>query len=425
MKYRILLLGSGGRESALAWKLIQSPLCGRLYALPGNPGIAEKAELVQGLGMDDYEALAQWCLRREIDLTVVGPEAPLVGGLVDVFQAHGLRVFGPDRAAAILEGSKVWTKSFLHRHEIPTARFIAFENVEQARAWLPQAPWRMVLKADGLAAGKGVILPSTQEEAEAALTELMEGAAFGQAGQRIVIEERLEGPEISVFALCDGRQGWILGSAQDYKRALDGDRGPNTGGMGSLAPSPLATSSLLQKVRTRILEPTLAGMAAEGRPYRGLLYLGLMITSEGPKVIEFNCRFGDPETQALLPLLEDDLLALLWRIADGQSLDAKALTTAASKRRSVCLVLADEEYPGKVRGGRVLHGLRELGGVQVFHAGTRLDGERLLSTGGRVLNLVAVADSFELARDHVYAAARSLTLEGLRWRQDIGAGLDQ
>ena len=346
-----------------------------------------------------------------------------MGGLVDVFQTHGLRVFGPDRAAAILEGSKAWTKSFLNRHEIPTARFITFEDAAQARAWLPKAPWPLVLKADGLAAGKGVVLPASSEEAERALVAMMEDDRFGEAGHRVVVEERLEGPEISIFALCDGRQGRILGSAQDYKRALDGDRGPNTGGMGSLAPSPLVTSALLQTVQKKILQPTLDGMASEGRPYRGLLYLGLMLTAEGPKVIEFNCRFGDPETQALLPVLEDDLLALLWKVADGQNLDHKA-HSETGKRRSVCLVLADEDYPGKVQGGRELRGLRELRDVQVFHAGTRLQGDALVSSGGRVINLVAVSETYEQARERVYAAARLLSCEGLRYRKDIGLNLD-
>lgn len=418
MKLKVLLLGSGGREAALAWKLAQSPLCGRLVAAPGNPGMEALAEIVKGLDPRNHDELADWCIRREIDLVVVGPEQPLVEGLADQLEGRGIHVLGPGKLAAELEGSKAWAKAFMTRHNIPTAAHSTVDNLEQARIVMQRAQGAVVLKADGLAAGKGVVLPDSEEEALEALEEMLSGDAFGEAGHRVVIEERMAGPEVSVFALCDGREAYVLGTARDFKRASDGDQGPNTGGMGALSPSPDASPELLKRVRSEILDPVLRGMQAEGRPYRGILYLGLMLTTEGPKVIEFNCRLGDPETQALLPLLEIDLLDAFRRAASGEGLGKLKVVESGSK--ALCLVLASEGYPANPQTGRQLSGLEETGDCLLFHAGTtRGPSGELLSSGGRVLNLVGVADSWEEAGEQAYAAAARVRLEGLQYRKDI------
>ena len=421
-RLRVLLLGSGGREAALAWAFSRSPRCGKLLAAPGNPGLRPWAECLP-LDILDAEAVIACCRGHAVDLVFVGPEQPLVAGLVDRLSEAGIPAFGPSRAAAELEGSKAWAKAFMRRCGVPTATFESFDDLGAARAFLARAPWPVVIKADGLAAGKGVVLPETAGEAQAALAGMLDGSAFGAAGATVVIEERLRGPELSVFALCDGEEGRILGSARDHKRVGEGDSGPNTGGMGAVSPSPLATPELLTRVREEILEPVLAGMVAEGRPYRGILYLGLMLTEHGPAVIEFNCRLGDPETQALLPLLQIDLLEAAWNIARGRGLPP--VEADPGSRFSACVVLAAEGYPGSPRRGDPIEGLEELAGERdllVFHAGTALDAAgRLVSAGGRVLGLTGLGDSLEEARSRALGAMARLRLRGAHYRKDIGA----
>ncbi|MFA7330734.1 MAG: phosphoribosylamine--glycine ligase [Candidatus Delongbacteria bacterium] len=419
---RVLLLGGGGREAALAWSLARSPLCRQLFVAPGNPGLTD-GDCRPGLDPLDGLAVAEFCRAEAVDLVFVGPEQPLVAGLVDELAARGIPAFGPSRLAAELEGSKAWAKAFMERHAIPTAAHRTFSRLDEALDFLAAAPWPVVLKASGLAAGKGVVLPASAPEARAALESMLDGSAFGAAGATVVIEERMNGPELSVFALCDGARGWILGSARDHKRVGEGDTGPNTGGMGALAPSPLATPALLKQVRREILEPVLAGMAAEGRPYRGILYLGLMLTSAGPRVIEFNCRLGDPETQALLPLLELDLLEWAERIARGGHLPAAA-DPPLKPGCAVCVVLAAAGYPGPVRGGERLEGLDGLTepGLLAFPAGVARDAAgRLCSAGGRVLGLTALGATAAEARARALAAAERVAFKGVHYRKDIGA----
>jgi phosphoribosylamine---glycine ligase len=424
-KLKVLLLGSGGREAALGWKLQQSELCGRLYALPGNPGLECCAERVQGLDLQHLDDTADWCQRREIDLVVVGPEQPLVDGAADDFRSRGIRCFGPSRLAAELEGSKVWAKDFMKRHGVPTADYRIFEDAAAARTWLARAPWPVVVKADGLAAGKGVVLPEDAAAAEAAVDGMLSGTAFGAAGRRIVVEQRLSGPEVSVFALCDGERGWILATAQDYKRALDGDRGSNTGGMGSISPSPHEDKTLRDFVRHEILDRVLAGMRLEGRPYSGLLYIGLLLARDGPRVIEFNCRFGDPETQVVLPRLQLDLLERLWLIACGEPLETPRRPKDPCQGKAVGLVLASAGYPGPVDDGHPISGLERVEGAQVFQAGTRRGADgRLLTRGGRVLTVVATGESWAAARATAYREAGKISFAGMQLRGDIGLGVE-
>ncbi|MDP2359590.1 MAG: phosphoribosylamine--glycine ligase [bacterium] len=424
MARRVLLLGGGGREAALAWAFARSPLLAKLFAAPGNPGMGPRVECVPGLDMLDAEAVIAFCRARQVDLVFIGPEQPLVAGVGDALSAAGVPVFGPSRAAAELEGSKAWAKAFMARHQVPTAAHASFTDLAEALAFLEQAPWPVVIKASGLAAGKGVVLPTSDEEARAALRAMLGEGAFGEAGATVVIEQRMSGPELSVFALCDGQRAWILGSARDHKRLGEGDTGPNTGGMGAIAPSPLATPALLDRVRREILDPVLAGMAGEGRAYRGILYLGLMLTEGGPCVIEFNCRLGDPETQALLPLLEIDLLQLAWDLACGGRLPAREPPMVGTLR-AACVVLAAEGYPGPARRGDLITGLENLCGewdLLVFHAGTALDeAGRLVSAGGRVLGLTALGRDAATARQRALAAAACVRFAGCHYRKDIGA----
>jgi phosphoribosylamine--glycine ligase len=419
----VLLLGGGGRESALALTLSRSPHCRALLVAPGNAGLARSVRCLPRLDPLDVEAVAGLVRQEGLDLVLVGPEQPLVAGLVDGLEQRGIRVFGPTRAAAALEGSKAWAKEFMLRHRIPTAAHRIFTSLSEAEAFLDQAPWPVVLKADGLAAGKGVVLPEHAAEARATARAMLVEGAFGAAGSTLVVEERMCGPELSVFALCDGESAWILGSARDHKRVGEGDTGPNTGGMGALAPSPLATPEHLARVRREILDPVLAGMRAEGRPYRGILYLGLMWTDRGPRVIEFNCRLGDPETQALLPLLQVDLLEAAWTVARGLPLPAEPVPMLAPGA-CVCVVLAAEGYPGPVRSGDPILGVpeAEAGGAAVFHAGVKAGGSGdLLTAGGRVLGLSARGATAQEARERAMAAAGRVSWPGLHYRKDIGA----
>jgi phosphoribosylamine--glycine ligase len=416
-----LLIGTGGREAALAWKLRQSPLLKHLHILPGNPGLARWGEVHPGVDIRNAEALAHWCRLNTTDVVLIGPEQPLVDGLADTLRAHGIPVFGPSQAAARLEGSKAWAKAFMQRHGIPTADYRAFRDEHAALDFLRSAPWPVVIKADGLAAGKGVILPSSRQEAILAVEGMLSGQDFGEAGLEIVIERRLVGPELSLLALCDGTRAHLLAPAQDHKRVGDGDVGPNTGGMGTFAPSPAATPELRELIVRTILEPTLLGMAAEGCPFTGTLFIGLMLCDDGPRVIEYNCRFGDPETQVVLPLLEEDLLELVWRIASGTGLENWHLPERWNGA-AVCVVAAAGGYPGPVGKGQVIHGLDRVVDVECFPAGVALDGEgRLISAGGRVFSLMARADTLAQARYRVYCALADTAFDGMHYRRDIAA----
>ena len=409
----VLLLGSGGREHAIALALAKSPLLDALFAAPGNPGIATVATCL-GVDPGDHAAVVAACRAHEIGFVVVGPEAPLVDGIVDTLEAAGISAFGPSKAAARLEGSKGFTKDFCARHSIPTAAYRRCADRRAADAYLAQVGAPIVVKADGLAAGKGVVVAMTRTEAEAALAAIFE---TGAAGEGVVLEAVLEGEEASFFALCDGMQAVAFASAQDHKRVGDGDTGPNTGGMGAYSPAPIVDDAMQARIMREIVEPTLRGMAAEGAPYRGVLFVGLMIGRDGPKLIEFNVRFGDPETQAMLPRLEDDLLALLFACAAGVSPSPVRFSADVG----LTVVMAAAGYPGAPRKGGTIRGLDRLADVIVTHAGTRcVDGE-LLADGGRVLNVTALGATVETARATAYAAIDAIDWPDGFCRRDIGA----
>ncbi len=416
---KILLLGSGGREHALAWKLVQSPSVEVLYAAPGNPGIAKlpKCRLVE-LDSEDSEACAAFAESHAIDLTVVGPEAPLVGGIADVFAARGLKVFGPKKGAAQLEGSKAFSKALMEKYHIPTARFKTCTSLEEARAYVKEAGAPIVVKADGLAAGKGVVVAMTQGEALQALEELMGDRKFGSAGEKAVLEEYMEGEEASLLAFTDGSTVVPMVASQDHKRVFDGDKGPNTGGMGTYAPAPVVTKAVEELAIETILKPTVAAMAAEGLPYVGCLYAGLMIKDGVPKVVEFNCRFGDPETQVVLPLLEGDLAQIMLACAEGRLKEQKF---SQKEGAAVCVVLASGGYPGSYVKGREITGIEEAeaAGAVVFHAGTAAKDGKLVTAGGRVLGVTATAPTIREARNAAYTAASKISFEGCFCRQDI------
>jgi phosphoribosylamine--glycine ligase len=416
---RILLVGSGGREHALAWKLAQSSSLGRLYAAPGNPGIAALAECVP-LAADAVADLAAFAERARIDLTVVGPEVPLAAGLVDQLTARGLPVFGPTRAAAELESSKVFAKALFARYGIPTARFGTFDRPAPARAFVRELGGRAAVKADGLAAGKGVVLCREAGEADRAIGDMLEQRVFGAAGARVVVEELLEGEEVSVFALTDGDAVCPLAAAQDHKAIFDGDRGPNTGGMGAYSPPPALDPGLHARVVETVLRPTVRAMAAEGRPYRGVLYAGLMLTAAGPRVIEYNVRFGDPECQVLAVRLAEDLVPLCRAVAEGKGLPG---AVAWRPEPAVCVVLASGGYPGTYPTGHPIGGLDRAAahpGVTVFHAGTAMKDGRLVTAGGRVLGVTATAADLPGAIAAAYRAVADIRFEGMHFRRDIG-----
>ncbi len=416
----ILIVGSGGREHALAWKLRQSSLVDRLYVAPGNAGTAEVAENLP-VGAEDVEGLLAAAQERRIGLTVVGPEAPLAAGIVDRFEAAGLAVFGPSQRAAQLESSKVFSKDLMARHGIPTAAYRTFRAMEAALAYARECRYPLVVKASGLAAGKGVIICAGPAEAEDALRRAMVDGEFGTAGEEVVIEECLQGQEASVLAFTDGRIVRPMVVAQDHKALLDGDRGPNTGGMGSYAPAPIVGPELLQEVTATVLQPTIDGLRREGILYRGVLYAGLMLTADGPKALEFNVRFGDPEAQVILPLLEGDLLPILQACLDG-TLSNVGIRWAA--RHCLCIVIASGGYPGSYRKGLPIEGLNAAAQVPeavVFHAGTARQGEQVVSAGGRVLGVTALGDTLAQAADRAYRAVECVRLEGMYYRRDIGA----
>jgi phosphoribosylamine--glycine ligase len=418
---KVLVVGSGGREHALCWSLAASPLVAEVVCAPGNAGIAAEVRCV-GVKADDLDGLVALARAEQVGLVMVGPEVPLVLGLVDRLRALGIKVCGPTAAAARLEGSKAFTKAFCARHGIPTAAFRTFSGGEQeaARAHVRAQGAPIVIKADGLAAGKGVVVAMTLDEALAAVDDAYAGG-FGAAGETIVVEEFLEGEEASLFALCDGVHALEIGTAQDHKRAFDGDQGPNTGGMGAYAPAPLLDPAMTQRVMAEIVRPTLAGMAAEGAPYTGILYAGLMLTTQGPKLIEYNARFGDPECQVILPRLMTDLAQLLQGAADGV-LDHMSLRWLP--RHAITVVLASRGYPGPYAKGSEIRGLEALRGdpdLLVFHAGTRraADG-RLLAEGGRVLNVTALGATLAEARAKAYAAVDRIDWPEGFCRRDIG-----
>jgi phosphoribosylamine--glycine ligase len=423
----VLVIGSGGREHALVWKLAQSPQNPQLFAAPGNAGIAELAKCVP-IAADDVNGLHGFALAEGMDLTVVGPEVPLTLGIVDLFQNAGLRAFGPTRAAARIEGSKVFAKGFMREVGIPTGDFAVFDDYEQALAHLRQQDQRLVVKADGLAAGKGAIVCDTGQQAEEALKLIMVKREFGAAGDRVLIEERLFGEEVSCLAFSDGEHIALFPTTQDHKPAYDGDRGPNTGGMGCYAPAPGITPALEEEIRRTILEPAVHGLASQGCPFQGILYAGVIITEKGLKVLEFNCRFGDPETQPQVPLLESDLLSILEACIDGR-LEEKEVRW--SKGAAVCVVLASGGYPVAYERGKPISGLDQITDSQttVFHAGTarracpedsRGDGE-IVTSGGRVLGVTSWDTTIERAIDRVYQQVERIHFEKMQYRSDIGA----
>lgn len=419
---RVLIVGGGAREHALAWKLSRSPLAEEMYAAPGNPGIAALASCVP-IRPDAVVELAEFAQSLKIDLTVVGPELPLVLGLVDEFARRGLVVCGPSRVAAEVEGSKVFTKELCQRYGIPTAEARVVHDREGAAAAIKQMGLPVVLKADGLAAGKGVIPCRTWAEAEEALVRFFEERVFGAAAERVLVERYLEGEEISFMVLTDGTTILPLASARDYKRLADGDQGPNTGGMGSVSPSPIAPA-LGGAILQDILRPALAGLAKEGREYRGVLYAGVMVTSDGPKLLEFNCRLGDPETQVVMPRLEDDLLPLLYGAATGE---LAGLRVQWRHEAAVCVVCAAAGYPEAVRTGDAITGIAEalaVPGVVVFQAGTVLEEGRLVTGGGRVLSVVGRGATVSAARAQAYAAVERIHFAGMHFRSDIGRGIE-
>ncbi|MBX7528182.1 phosphoribosylamine--glycine ligase [Qipengyuania vesicularis] len=413
----ILLLGSGGREHALAWKLAQSPLCDKLWASPGNPGMEECAETI-ALDSSDHGAITAFCAANAIGLVVIGPEVPLVEGLADSLRAAGIRVFGPSKAAAQLEGSKAFTKELCERANIPTAKFIRCTSLEAAWGALKKFDAPFVLKADGLAAGKGVVIAETREDAQEALSEMFDGK-FGSAGSEVVIEQFLKGEEASFFALADGESIVPLASAQDHKRVGDGDEGPNTGGMGAYSPAPVLTDALREQAMREIIEPTVRTMRAEGMPYSGVLYAGLMLTKTGPQLIEYNVRFGDPECQVLMMRLESDLVELMLACAEGRLGEIE--TPKMSDDFALTVVMAAEGYPGTPKkGGTIDLGEAEANGAKVFHAGTKRDGDRLVANGGRVLNVTAKGSSATEAKTNAYAAVDAIDFADGFCRRDIG-----
>lgn len=415
---RILVVGSGGREHALVWKIAQSPLCEALYCAPGNGGISKIAECV-AIDVEDLEALGDFAEREKIDLTVVGPERPLIMGIVDHFRSRGLAIYGPTAAAAQLEGSKAFTNQLIERAGVVGKRFEVFDDPSEARAYVRKQGAPIVVKADGDAAGKGVTVAETVEEAIEAIDRCMVEKAFGRSGERVVIEECLVGQECSIKVFTDGETVVPMVPSQDYKRIYDGDEGPNTGGMGCYSPVPAVTPDIFEYIVERIIKPTIAQMAAEGTPYTGTLYAGIILTDEGPRLLEYNCRFGDPETQVVLPRLESDLVEILIATVEGR---LKEIEPVWRDEKAVCVVVASGGYPGSYEKGKLITGLQEAAkdeNVVIFHAGTRAVGRRFLTDGGRVLGVTALGATFGEARDRAYNAVGSIEFEGMYFRTDI------
>ena len=416
----VLVIGSGGREHALAFKAAQNPSVRTVFVAPGNAGTALEPKLENvAIGVEDLDALVAFAKDNSVELTIVGPEAPLVIGVVDRFREEGLAIFGPTAAAAQLEGSKSFTKDFLARHDIPTAEYQTFEQIEPALAYLKEKGAPIVVKADGLAAGKGVIVAMTEAEAEEAIRDMLAGNAFGEAGSRVVIEEFLEGEEASFIVMVDGKNVLPFATSQDHKRAYNGDQGPNTGGMGAYSPAPVVTADIHERIMNEVINPTVEGMASEGAPYTGFLYAGLMITADGtPKVIEYNCRFGDPETQPIMLRLQSDLVELI-QAANREELDQTEIKF--DSRAAVGVVLAAKGYPGSYPKGDAISGLRVdyAEGEKVFHAGTKQDGENVVTAGGRVLCATALGHTVTEAQKRAYALLNEINWDGVEFRTDI------
>ena len=420
----ILIVGSGGRENALAWKAAQSPKADKIYCAPGNAGIARYAECVDIPAME-FDRLAAFAKEKSIDLTIVGMDDPLVGGIVDVFEAQGLRVFGPRKNAAILEGSKAFSKDLMKKYHIPTAAYENFDDPEKALAYLQTAKYPIVLKADGLALGKGVLICNTKEEAEAGVKEIMQDKKFGSAGNRMVIEEFMTGREVSVLSFVDGKTIRTMTSAQDHKRAQDGDQGLNTGGMGTFSPSPFYTDAVDHFCRQYIYQPTVDAMAAEGRPFKGIIFFGLMLTPEGPRVLEYNARFGDPEAQVVLPRMKNDMIEVMEACVDG-TLDQIELEF--EDNAAVCVVLASDGYPVSYQKGFEIHGLEKIqdkDGFFVVHAGTKFQDGKIVTNGGRVLGVTATGKTLQEARANAYEATGWIDFENKYMRNDIGHAIDE
>jgi phosphoribosylamine--glycine ligase len=415
---KLLVIGSGGREHAVAWKLAQSPRVQKVFVAPGNGGTATENGL-ENLPVSDFAQLISFCRKEQIHLTVVGPEVPLAAGIVDAFQEAGLKIFGPLKAAAQLEASKDFAKEFMVRHGLPTAKHATFSKAAEARAYVEKNGAPIVVKADGLAAGKGVVVAATVAEATAAIDAFLVQNKLGDAGARVVIEEFLDGEEASFIVMADGAHALPLATSQDHKRLKDGDQGPNTGGMGTYSPAPVVTPQLHARVMREIIQPAIAGMAKDGTPYTGFLYAGLMIDKKGnPKTLEFNCRLGDPETQPIMLRLKSDLLTLVEHAIEG-TLDKAAADW--DRRSALCVVLAAANYPDEPRKGDEISGLSKASeDCHVFHAGTRLEGKRVLSNGGRVLGVTALGDSLKMAARRAYEAADGIRFDGMQYRKDIG-----
>ena len=415
----VLVIGSGGREHALVWKLAQSPKVTKIYCAPGNPGTAQVAENVN-IAAEDIFGLKDFALNNKIDLTIVGPEAPLILGIIDEFESHGLKIFGPSKQAALIEGSKVFAKRLMKKYGIPTADFLTFTDEAEAKKFIKKAGAPVVIKADGLAAGKGVIVCQTEAEAMRAVERILIEKEFGDAGNEIIIEECLVGEEASIFCFTDGKTIIPLASAQDHKRVNDNDEGQNTGGMGAYSPAPIITDNLMLQIDREILKPTISGMEAEGCPYKGILYVGIMVTKDGPKVLEYNARFGDPETQCILPRLRTDLLEIIEKTIHC-SLSTVHLEW--DSRPAVCVVIVSGGYPGHYKKGYEIEGLdkaRDLDDVIVFHAGTSEKDGKILTNGGRVLGVVGLGETIRHAIDRSYMAVKLINFKDMHYRRDIG-----
>lgn len=416
---QVLVIGGGGREHALVWKIKQSPKVEKIFCAPGNAGTKEIAENI-AIAANDIEGLLEFALQNKIGLTVVGPEQPLVMGIVDRFEEKGLRIFGPNASAAELEGSKAFSKDIMKKYDLPTAEYKTFNSADQAAEYIKKKNCPLVVKADGLAAGKGVLLCQTAEEALTAVDSIMGKRSFGEAGDQIVVEEFLEGQEVSVLAFSDGQTVLMMDSAQDHKAAYDGDKGPNTGGMGAYSPAPVFTEIIRQKVRDKIMLPLIRAMQQEGRPYKGILYAGLMLTKTGPQILEFNARFGDPETQPLLVRMDSDIIPIFEACIDG-TLNQCPLKWKTDS--SVCVVMAAEGYPESYEKGKPITGLKEansLPGVVVFHAGTKEKDGEVLTHGGRVLGVTATGEDTATAIARAYEAVGKIKWQGIHYRKDIG-----
>ncbi len=416
---KVLVVGGGGREHALVWKLSKGDGIESIYAAPGNAGISSLATCVN-IKAEDITGLAKFAVSEKVDLIAVGPETTLCKGIVDLLEETGIPVFGPSARASMIEGSKVFSKRIMRKYNIPTAEFEDFNDFDEAVSYARLLDSKMWIKASGLAAGKGAVFASDPDEAEKILREMMIEEIFGESGHSVVIEENMEGEEVSIFALCDGTTYKLLVSSQDHKRAHDGDTGPNTGGMGAYAPAPLATMKLINTTEKEIIQPTIDGMASEGIPYKGMLYVGIVVTEEGPKVLEFNCRFGDPETQAVLPLLEGDLAEIMLACTEGK---LSKTSVSSSNSFALCVVIASGGYPGSYKKGHIVSGIEEadeIDGVKVFHAGTIFDGNDIVTGGGRVFGVTGWGADFSLARKKAYEAAGKVHFKDSFYRNDIG-----